>query len=267
MSLAVLAFAIPLAFWTWCWRGRSPWARWWVGTSLEERFVRGLLPAWLVMSGSVLVMALTERTRYERAVEDVAGVGILAATAGILWTVLLIPIPRGWAPRWYRALPQENRVGRTRDALGALATLSEAEPELTSRDLAAKLLAASRPLGSWHSNDVEDAETLHRAHGLAARGAVGGRLTLLEDRIVFHASATEDALRGHPVVIAIDNSEVTDVRVVPARARADGLKRPGIAYRSAFPRLVVSAGDRDYLFDLVRARRVAEQVRVAVGHR
>lgn len=84
--------------------------------------------------------------------------------------------------------------------------------------------------------------------------------------IIFHASGTEDALCGHPVVVPIDTAEITGVRVVPARTGADGVKRPGIAYRSLYPRLVVATVDRDYLFDLIRARRVAEQIRTAVGH-
>ena len=264
--LAILAFAIPLAFWAWSWRGRSGWARWWLGNSVEERFVRGLLPAWILMAGSVLMMALTEGSTFEMAVEYVATVGIFVGAAGILWAVLLIPIPRWWAPRWFRVLAEEDRKNRTRDAFGALASLGEAEPELTSQQLAARLLTASRRLGSWHSNYVEDQDSLERAHGLASRGAVAGRLTLLEDRIVFHASGTEDALRGHPVVVPIDTAEITDVRVVPARAGSDGVKRPGILYRSAFPRLVVSTSDHNYLFDLMCARRVAAQVRAAVGH-
>ena len=218
------------------------------------------------MAGSVLMMALTEGSTFEMAVEYVAAVGIEVGAAGILWAILLIPFPRWWAPRWFRELAEQRRVDRTRDAFGALVALSEAEPELTSQELAGKLLTGSSRLGSWHSNYVEDVDSLERAHGLAVRGAVAGRLTLLEDRIVFHASGAEDALRGHPVVVPIDTAEVTDVRVVPARAGADGVKRPGIAYRSAFPRLVVSTADRDYLFDLMWARRVAAQMRAAVGH-
>jgi hypothetical protein len=265
MWLPVLGFAIPLVFWAWSWRGRSPWARWWVGTSMEERLVRGLLPAWILMAGSVVVLALTEGSTYEIAVEYVATVGIFVGAALMLWAILLIPIPRWWAPEWLRVQPEEMRAARTGDAFGAVVALSEVTPELSSQELAAKRLTVSRRLGTWHGNYVEDADSLERAHGLAARGAVAGRLTLLEDRIVFHASGAEDALRGHPVVVAIDNSEITDVRVVPAGAGADGVKRPGFLYRSAFPRLVVGTADHDYLFDVMRARRVAGQIRAAAG--
>jgi hypothetical protein len=70
-------------------------------------------------------------------------------------------------------------------------------------------------------------------------------------------------------VLVLLAADITGVRVVPARAGADGVRRRGIRWRSVFPRLVVeTAGDR-YVFEVAfgAAKRAAARIRTMAGHR
>jgi len=70
-------------------------------------------------------------------------------------------------------------------------------------------------------------------------------------------------------VIAIDTDDIVDVRVVPARAGADGRPRSGVLYRSWFPRLVVETPDVAQVFDVAwgRARQVRDRCAGVVPER
>lgn len=133
---------------------------------------------------------------------------------------------------------------------------------------------ASRAFGSfaqqfdkWRGGYVYDPDTKQRAHGMAQRGTVTGKITLYAEGVTFGATKSEDALREQETVLVLPIGHITDARVVPARAGVDGVPRRGRLYRSPLPRLVIDTSDGSYLFDLDwgGAKKVAEQVRMAAG--
>ncbi len=264
MWALVLVWAVPLMFWAWSWRGASSWARWWVGNELEEMLVRGVIPAWVLLSVSVFIQAAGDSSPYESAAGNATFVGVCVAALLFLWTLSPIPLPRWWAPAWFRDLDEQGRRPRTRDAFDAVVALSELQPSQHSSEIVSGRLSSTRRLGSWRGNWVYDPDSLERAHGLTGRGSVEGRLTLLADGIVFAANRAEDSLRGKPTVVEIRGSEVTGSRVVPARAGADGVPRRGVLYRSLWPRVVVDTNESAYVFEVMRAGKVAAQIRSAL---
>jgi hypothetical protein len=261
---ALLLWAVPSAFLAWSWRGRSSTARWWVGNSLEELLVRGVIPSWVLVAVSVFVVAVADGSRFEAAALNVATVGVVAGAALFLWALLPVPLPRWWAPKWFRTLSAQQAGPRTSDAFGATVALADLKPEVSSEDLVPDRWSEVLPVGSWRGSYVYDPDMLSRAHGLAGRGMVAGKLLLFADGLIFVASATEDALRGEPTTVEIPQDRVTDVRVVAARAGADGVPRRGLSYRSMWPRLVVFTERGNYVFEVTRASRVAGTVTEAL---
>lgn len=251
-------------FWAWSWRGATSWARWWVGNELEEMLVRGVVPAWVLLFVSVSIQAAGDSSPYEEAAGNAAFVGVLAAALLFLWALSPIPLPRWWAPAWFRDLGEQDRRRRTRDAFGAVVALSELQASQHSSEIVSRRLSSARTLGSWRGSWVYDPDSRERVHGLTGRGSVEGRLTLVADGIVFAANSTEDSLRGEPTVVEIAAGEVSGVRVVPARAGADGIPRRGVLHRSLWPRVVVDATESSFVFEVMRARKVAAQIRWAL---
>jgi hypothetical protein len=239
-------------------------ARWWVGNSLEELLVRGVIPSWVLVAVSGFVVAVADGSRFEKAGLDVATVGVFAGAALFLWALLPVPLPRLWAPRWFRTLSAPQAGRRTSDACGATVALADLKPEGSSEALVSGRWSAALPVGSGRGSYVYDPDTLSRAHGLAGRGMVAGKLMLFADGLLFVASATEDALRGETTTVEIAQDQVTNVRVVAARAGADGVPRRGLSYRSMWPRLVVFTERGDFVFEVTRAGKVACEIREAL---
>ena len=258
-ALVTLAGAALLALAAWGWAGRTHRARWWVGRPFGPQLVLGVTPGLglILLGAGILALAGTFAA-------------LLVALPVLLGAVLELAgmfdlLPRWWGPRWYRELPAGRRGLDTSGALAAAMTGFLGRPGVTSAGKAAARFGARAPIASWRAGWVYDPDTDERAHGMSRRGTIDGRLTLYPGGIVFAASRAEDVLRERTTVVAVASADITDVRVVPARAGADGRPRRGVLHRSWFPRLVVHTADAAHVFDVAwgRARRVAE--RLAAG--
>jgi hypothetical protein len=261
VGLAVAASGAALvALSGWMWSGRSPRARWWAGRPFGPRLALGLLPGLglVLLSAGALTAAGAPATP-------------LAAPAMLLGLVLVLagaaPLLPGWlGPGWYRRLPPGQRDGDTATPLAA-AIRGYLGPAAASSAVEATARLGGPPLDSWRAGWVRDPDSDRRAHGMARRGTVDGRLLLHRGGLVFAASRVEDALLGRSTVVAVGAGEVIDVRVVPPRAGADGRPRPGRLHRSRFSRLVVRTAGADHVFEVAwgRASRVAERLRAVIA--
>ena len=252
-----------LAFAAWGWLGRSHASRWWVRSWEGDSLVLGVVPGMgLVLFGLGLV-----------AVSDgpLKTVGSLLWLAGFPVFLLGFVTPRWWGPGWYRRMSPQQRQRAQRDAVGTFLRSRDTRLPQSSTERAARTFGDSaRPVASWRAGYVYDPDTKDRAHGLARRGTVDGRLTAYPDGVAFAASATEDGLRGEPTVVAVRHDRLTGARIVPARAGADGKRRPGVLYRSLFPRLVLDTTQGSHVFEIAfgRARQAASVVNeTAAGQR
>ncbi|MGH8867255.1 MAG: hypothetical protein ACRDYU_04580 [Actinomycetes bacterium] len=213
----------------------------------------------------VSVMGLAKDTSMEPVVDAVLTPFFWSAALIGAWGFCFLPIPRWWGPRWLRETSREERRPNVREPLSALMVGFGGDSGVRSAAEAAQVFTGSARFGSWRGNYVYEPDSMQRAHGLAPRGAVDGYLTAYEAGLVFSASRLEDNLRGESTVLAIDAEQVVGVRVVPARAGADGVKRKGVLFRSAFPRLVVDTRDGSLVFDFLRSRRIAERLQPLVS--
>lgn len=245
---------VGLALWSWL--GRSRAARWWVRTWEGDSLVLGILPGTgLVLFGLGLV-----------AVFD----GALQTVGSLLWLcgfpVFLIGFitPSWWGPAWYRQLSKPERRAAQTDALGTFArSRSTRLPEPSAERAARTFPSDSTPIATWRAGYVYDADTAERTHGLSRRGTIDGRLAVYSAGLVFAASRTEDGLRGSATVVTLPRDHLTDVRLVPARAGADGRPRRGILHRSLFPRLVVDTTHGSKVFEIAWGR--AQQAATVVN--
>jgi hypothetical protein len=256
-GLVVLIGVCLLAVSVWGWAGRSRMARWWVGRPFGPQLVLGLLPGLglLVLGGGLLALAGT-------------AVALAVALPMLLGAVLELAgmsslLPGWWGPKWYRQLPRDRReFDPERSAAAAAIVGFLGRPGVTSSAEASARFGRAKPVASWRAGWVYDADTDQRIHGMSHKGTIDGRLTLYPSGVVFAASRAEDTLRGKSTVVAVRGDDITEVRVVPPRAGADGRPRAGRLYRSWFPRLVVRTTAETYLFDVAwgQAGKVAERL-------
>jgi hypothetical protein len=252
-----------LTFAAWGWLGRSHASRWWVRSWEGDSLILGVLPGMgLVLFGLGLVAVFNG---------PLQTIGSLLWLAGFPVFVLGFLTPRWWGPGWYRRMSPQQRQRAQRDAVGTFLRSRDSSLPESSADRAARAFGASaQPVGSWRAGYVYDPDTKDKAHTLARRGTVDGRLTAYVDGVVFAASATEDGLRGEPTVVTVGQDRLTGARVVPARAGADGRPRPGLLNRSLFPRLVLDTTEGSHVFEIAfgRARKAANVVNeTAAGQR
>jgi hypothetical protein len=248
-ALVVLIGAGLVALFLWAWAGRSFAARWWVGRPFGPRLVLAVIPGLglLVLCGGVLALAGTAAAPF------VAVPFLLGAVLELAG--LLDVLPGLWAPAWYRRLPPgQRRADPARSSVAAAVEGSLGRPGVTSIGEAAARICGARPVGSWRGGWVHDPDSNERAHAMARRGTVEGRLTLYPAAVVFAATRAEDTLRGRTTVVLVETGEITGEEVVPARAGADGRPRQGRLYRSWFPRLVIRTGENAHVFEIARGR-------------
>lgn len=250
-----------------CWSGRN---RKWARRQWSPELVLGVLPFFgPIMLGAGLYGLLG------KPVGEVLGVG-LTTVAFVLAPPCLIYLvfhPRWWGPRWFRRLTPAERTPDLDDPFTALLVGLSSRARFSSARLAAKDVGragSAMAVASWRAGYVYDPTTTGRAHGLAGRGTVHGRLTLYPGGVTFAANRLEDRLRATPTVVVLPAADITGVRIVPARADADGVRHRGPRWRSLLPRLVIDTspltGDgQRYLFEVSRAHVVAARIQVLAG--
>lgn len=257
LTLAAVAILLHLG---WCWSGRS---RGWARYHGSRVWILGFAPfVGLILLGTGLLGLLGET------VGGVAAAVLIPAAFVLLvpGLIYLFREPRWWGPRWFRRLSPRERQPDIMDAQTALAVALATRPGFASRDQAARQAADfGDRFARWRANHIHDPDTLERAHGLAVRGGSRGVLTLYRGGLTFAANRWEDALRNEPTVLAIPAVQVRRTRTVPARAGADGVRRPGVRWRSLFPRLVVTTPDQEYLFEVMFASRAAARIAAVCG--
>jgi hypothetical protein len=254
--LAVVAIGAGLLLLSvWAWRGRSRRSRWWVRSPFGGQVMLGLVPGLgLIILGAGLLTLVGPWFTAVVALPVLFG-------AALEFAVIFARLPHWWGPRWYRRLSEsERRADHTHAFAAAVVGLTGCPGVVSAKEAAARY-RDDEPLGSWRGGWVYDPDTDDRTHGMSRKGTVDGRLTLYRSGLVFAASRVEDALRRKGTVIAIDADDIVDVRVVPARAGADGRRRTGVLYRSWFPRLVVETAEIAHVFDVAwgRARQVKDR--------
>jgi hypothetical protein len=99
----VLGAAALLALTAWCWAGRSPRARWWVGRQLGTQLVLAVAPGLglLILGGGLLALFGTSAALL---VAPLMLAGLVLELAG-----MLALLPGWWGPGWYRRLPRCRR--------------------------------------------------------------------------------------------------------------------------------------------------------------
>jgi hypothetical protein len=238
----------------WCWSGRS--RRW------ASRAFMDVMVLWSLPTLGVILIAFAVKVVLSDLVGDllmwvgvaVGWLGFIAAVLGLLGVQA-----RWWGPRWYHDLQTSNPQPDLSDRLTAL-WISSTVPAPFSSDRKAAQAFEEAPVARWRGNYVYDPDDRHRTHGLAVPGAVAGHLTLYRGGLTFAASAAEDSLRDRSTTLVVSAAKVTGVRVVPARAGADGVVRKGWMWRSLSPRLVVDTRAGPLLFEVVGARHKAVKI-------
>ena len=254
---AVVVGAALLLLSIWAWRGRSRRSRWWVRSPFGGQVMLGLVPGL-----GLIILGVGLLTLVGPWFTAVIALPVLFGAA-LEFAVIFARLPHWWGPRWYRRLSAaERRADQTNAFAAAVVGLTE-RPGVVSAKAAAVRYRDAESVGSWRGGWVYDPDTDQRTHGMSRKGTVDGRLTLYPSGLVFAASRAEDALRRNGTVVAIDADEIVDVRVVPARAGADGQQRTGVLYRSWFPRLVVETAEIAHVFDVAWGR--AGQVKDRCG--
>jgi hypothetical protein len=196
-------------------------------------------------------------------------IGVVCLLALFVAWAFYFVTPKWWGPRWYR---QRNRAAPPdlSDPLTAVAYTAVAATD--APDQQPEHMEPPEEFGavltSWRASWIAGDESGPAAHGLTHAGAIEGTLHLQERGLAFTSSRTEDLLRGEATGEAITASSVQGVRVVPRGAGPDGQPREASGTRSLFPRLVVDTSRGPYLFEVLRAKhiadRIAEALRVAV---
>jgi len=111
-------------------------------------------------------------------------------------------------------------------------------PQDTSGDVVSQRFGGE-PIEAWPVTWIAGSETAEKARAFEHPGAVGGRLQLRREGIVFAASATEDRIRGAATVLEIAAHELSGAWAVPPGAGPDGARTPGRDVTSALARRVV----------------------------
>lgn len=181
--------------------------------------------------------------------------------------VLFLVTPLWWGPRWYREMKPWNEDPDLSDPGTALVVAGEKARwhYATGADRSRSPARFGPALKCWRGSWIAGRETDRPAHALTHAGAVEGHLSLHAEAVLFVASRSEDLLCDHPTVLAVQGSEIRDVRVVPRGAGPDGRRRPASGPRSAFARLVIDSEHGPLLFEVVRASRKARQIREQLG--
>jgi len=245
----------------WGWLGRTRASRWWVRTWEGDSLVLGVLPGMGLVLFGLGIFAVVDNALLET-------IGSFVWLAGFPVFLLGFLTPRWWGPAWYRRMSTRERRAAQRDALGTFLHSRATRLDESSTERAARTLGpVTAPVGCWRAGYVHDPDTRERAHGLSRRGTVAGTLTAYREGVTFAASRTEDGVRGQPTVVTVRRAHLVGVRVVPARAGADGEPRPGVLYRSLFSRLVIDTADASHVFEIAwgRARRAAAVLDEAVA--
>lgn len=266
LILVIVVGAVPLAFSIWCWLGRSSASRWWVGNPLNERMVLTIIPSWGVAFTPLGLMLLFQGTQFESAIDTVVIVPLILGAVVGFWGFCFVPIPRWWGPAWFRRLTANQRKPKTKRAFDALTVAASRKPQVVSADIGDEIYGGAPRVASWMTSYVYDPDSSERAHGLASKGGVAGRLNAYQEGLVFVATKIEDTLREQSSVVTIGAEQITGFRVVPARAGADGVPRKGRMYRSLFPRLVIDSTGGSFVFEVARAAKVVEQLNHYFGN-
>jgi hypothetical protein len=257
IGAALIALAV------WAWRGPSRRSRWWVRSPFGDQVMLGVVPGIGLIVFCVGLLTVTGPWLTPLIVLPVL------FGAALECSVIFARLPRWWGPRWFREMSAAERRADVSNAFTAAVVGFTEQPNVTSTQEAAAQFAGETPVRSWRGGWVYDPDSDERAHGMSRKGTVDGRLTLYPSGVVFAASHTEDALRRKGTVVAIRVDDVADVRVVPARAGADGRQRKGFLYRSVFPRLVVETSATAHVFDVAwgRASHVRDRLAEVVPER
>jgi hypothetical protein len=257
-----LAGVALLAYTGWCWAGRSPRARRWSRRTSWDSMILGLFPG----LGLVLLASGVAAMLPESVIGWAAPLILVAFAVFGMGMIYLVFKPRWWGPRWYRRMPASQRHSDLDDTFTAVRTVAVGGRGVDSqkaarRAVAAEFGVAAKPVASYGGGFVRDPDG-GRDHALARRGTVAGQITIFPEGVVFAADSTEDSLRADPTVLVLPAGRITDVRVVPARAGADGRPRRGVLYRSLFRRLVIAVDDDSYVFEVAygKARRAGTAI-------
>ncbi|MBW9205180.1 hypothetical protein KV097_04430 [Mumia sp. zg.B17] len=257
-SLVIGAVGLTLVVLSgWSWRGRTRAARWWTRRTGGELLVLAFLPS----LGLVLLGAgLAEIGSLSGLSSVLAILGALSLVLGLLVTgvgLLWWPAQRLWGPRWYTSQSAKGRWDALSDPFSSLAgrlgsgsTAAAPEPRWFGRAIA-----------SWRGGRVLDPDTRERPDAASRRGTVAGIVRLGEGGLWFESTGGPTTWSGRASA-GVRWSEIMDVRVVPARAGADGRVRTGVLYRSWCRRLVVATADESYLYEISwgRAHAVADAI-------
>ena len=259
VQLVIFFGLLPLGITVWCWLGRGWGSRWWVGDRLWERWVLWVMPAGglLVCNANLRLVPLGQplaEVRDAATVWMAIGLGL-----AIFWGVVpLLPIPRWWGPRWFRDMTPEERRPEFISAVAVLGTMAKGTAGQTGVADTVPPFQDSPILGDWSVAYIYDTKTTKRAHAMAVRGGVAGKLTAHDAGLAFASSKLEDSIHGKPIVVAVSRGDLKAVRIVPARADANGVRAKGFFLRSPYPRLVIDTDQGAYVFEILRAKKAAE---------
>jgi hypothetical protein len=246
--VVVIIGAALLGLAIWAWLGRTRRSRWWVRSPYGDQVMLGVVPGIGLIVFCVGLLTLTGPW-----ITLLIALPVLFGAA-LEFSVIFARLPRWWGPKWFREMSEAERRADPSNAFAAAVVGLTEQPGVVSTREAASRFGGDKPLGSWRGGWVYDPDTDERAHGMSRKGTVDGRLTLYPSGIVFAASRAEDALRRKGTVVAVRTDDIVDVRVVPARAGADGTQRKGVLYRSVFARLVVQTTETAHVFEVAWGR-------------
>ncbi|WP_163508629.1 hypothetical protein [Fodinicola acaciae] len=246
-----LAGVALLAYTGWCWAGRSTRARRWSRRTSWDSMILGLFPG----LGLVLFASGVAAMLPEPAVGFAAPLILVAFAVFGMGMIYLVFKPRWWGPRWYRRMPASRRHSDLDDPVTAVRASLVGGRGVDSQQAARRAVterfgAKAQAVAAYDGGYVRDPDRAERDHALARRGTVSGRVEVFAEGVVFAADRTEDSLREDPTVLVLPSAAVTGVRVVPARAGADGRPRRGVLHRSPFRRLVIDTAADSYVFEV-----------------
>ncbi|MER7396123.1 hypothetical protein ABT381_11465 [Streptomyces sp. NPDC000151] len=250
----------------WCWLGRTRQARSWAVIDRGPQLALIGIPlfAFVMLGGGIYYLFGLPKL-------VVLPFAFISALHFLVLLAGFFGLPKWWGPRWFRRgeYKKDFKGAQPQGALGTLVDSCAAQtPTLLSQEEIGKRFGdVSEPVAQWKGGWVHDPDTDEQGHGLARKGTVEGKLAWYPQGLGFAATKQEDSLRQKPTVVTIPAGQLTGVEVVPARAGADGRRRPGFWMRSPFPRLVVRTASGAYVFDVARgrARKVAAFIRERTG--
>lgn len=232
------------------WSGR--WRVW------SRRVTTGPLPLPITILPGLGFGALGAGLHEAGVRSDATSLLFLPMVAGL---VLYFWAPDWWGPKWLREERARGPQPDLSDPATALSfvALTSGPPAVTSVGDGG-VGRVGEPLARWNATWLDDSLGTEKPHGLGRAGAMGGRLVLHADGLVFESHGVEDRLRGGGTRLGIGRDEVLRARVVAAGADADGRKRDGRGVRSVFPRLVVDTRESQFLFEVNFAKRKAARI-------